>query len=466
MSAMTESPLTIPTYDGSLVSVRSTTSSMSRLQPATGLARRKTEPEPKWKAGELPTNYQCPSCFNYLRFPIQFEDCGHHICSSCLPDIMRVAPRCPTCQQPISKDKIVNDKNLQKEIQNLEVYCTNKEKGCTWNGTLRESQVHIESCEFVTIECPNQCGASFERRFKTKHQDEDCAKRMTACEFCKERIPLENEIAHLNICPEFKVPCPNQCSDKEYPRREVQNHLENECPKQEIHCPFTDCGCEYLGRRPDIAVHMKENPGIHLNMAGKTITLQKKALQLYDERIKEQKNWIDLLSRKVNALEKSYGAQYIWKIDRYNERLQEARSNKKTTLFSPPFCTSRHGYRLALSICLCGDGKAKGKYVSLFICICRGDFDSLLVWPFSHRVIFTLLDQCEDVDNRRHIVYTVKPNICKENKPFLGRPISERNASFGAQRFTDLDTMLTLEYVKEDTIFIKVEIDNEEMAVI
>lgn len=96
-----------------------------------------------------------------------------------------MAPRCPTCQQPISKDKIVNDKNLQKEIQNLEVYCTNKEKGCTWEGTLRESQAHIESCEFVTIECPNQCGASFERRFTTKHQDEDCAKRMIVCEFCK-----------------------------------------------------------------------------------------------------------------------------------------------------------------------------------------------------------------------------------------------------------------------------------------
>ena len=109
---------------------------------------------------------------------------------------------------------------------------------------------------------------------------------------------------------------------------------------------------------------------------------------------------------------------------------------------------------------------AKGKYVSLFICICRGDFDSLLAWPFSHRVTFTLLDQCEDVDNRRHIVYTVKPNVCKENKPFLGRPISERNASFGAQRFTDLDTMLTLEYVKEDTIFIKAEIDDEDMVAI
>ena len=108
----------------------------------------------------------------------------------------------------------------------------------------------------------------------------------------------------------------------------------------------------------------------------------------------------------------------------------------------------------------------KGKSVSLFICVCRGEYDALLVWPFSHRVTFTLLDQCDDVNNRRHIVYSVKPNICKENKPFLGRPVTERNASFGAQKFTDLDTLATQEYVKDDTMFIKVEIDNEEMIVI
>ncbi len=109
---------------------------------------------------------------------------------------------------------------------------------------------------------------------------------------------------------------------------------------------------------------------------------------------------------------------------------------------------------------------AKGKYVSLYICICRGEYDCLLSWPFSHRITFTLLDQCNDIDNRRPIIYSVKPNICKENKPFLGRPISDRNASFGAQKFTDLDTLASFEYIKDDTIFIKVEIDSEEMIVI
>jgi TNF receptor-associated factor 3 len=53
-----------------------------------------------------------------------------------------VAPRCPSCQQPISRDKIVNDKAFQKEIQSLDVYCLNNDKGCDWEGTLKDFLVN------------------------------------------------------------------------------------------------------------------------------------------------------------------------------------------------------------------------------------------------------------------------------------------------------------------------------------
>lgn len=97
----------------------------------------------------------------------------------------------------------------------------------------------------------------------------------------------------------------------------MKNHLNNDCPKQELSCPFSECGCEYRGQRTDISKHMNESPGLHLNAAGKTISLQKKLLQIYEERTTEQKKWIELLANKVNALEKTFGAQYIWKIDHY-----------------------------------------------------------------------------------------------------------------------------------------------------
>ena len=152
-----------------------------------------------------------------------------------------VGSRCPSCQQPISKDDIINDKELQKEIQNFEVYCTNKNKGCDWDGILRDLSTHLETCGFISIDCPNGCGVKYERRFTNKHQKDDCAKRMAVCEFCKmqnlnihsreiclihsgkNNIVFEEEIPHLNVCPQFKIPCPNRCSNLQYSREQVTN---------------------------------------------------------------------------------------------------------------------------------------------------------------------------------------------------------------------------------------------------
>ena len=105
--------------------------------------------------------------------------------------IFSAAPRCPTCQQPISRDKIVNDKILQKEIQSLDVYCGNKDMGCDWQGTLKDYLVHIETCGFISVECSNGCGIRFEKRFLEKHQTEDCPKRTVACEFCEYSIAVD-----------------------------------------------------------------------------------------------------------------------------------------------------------------------------------------------------------------------------------------------------------------------------------
>lgn len=37
----------------------------------------------------LAKEYECPVCNQVLRYPVQFEECGHHVCSSCLPEVLR-----------------------------------------------------------------------------------------------------------------------------------------------------------------------------------------------------------------------------------------------------------------------------------------------------------------------------------------------------------------------------------------
>ena len=63
------------------------------------------------------------------------------------------------------------------------------------------------------------------------------------------------------------------------------------------------------------------------------------------------------------------------------------------SLYSAPFYTSRFGYRLCLRVYLDGDGSGKGRYISYFLTIMKGEYDALLEWPFQHMGTMTLVNQ-------------------------------------------------------------------------
>ena len=93
-----------------------------------------------------------------------------------------------------------------------------------------------------------------------------------------------------------------------------------------------------------------------------------------------------------------------------------------------------------------------------------GAYDALLKWPFDYRVTFFLLDQNVDPNERKHVKFSIKPNPCQENEPFLGRPRMEKNASFGGAKFVKHDDVETRKYLKDDTLFIKVVVDCDGMS--
>lgn len=88
-----------------------------------------------------------------------------------------------------------------------------------------------------------------------------------------------------------------------------------------------------------------------------------------------------------------------------------------------------------------------------------GHFDALLKWPFDYRVTFLLLDQNEDSSAQKPIKFSIKPNPCQENEPFLGRPKMEKNASFGGAKFARHEDIESGSYIKDDVIFLKIIVD-------
>ena len=152
----------------------------------------------------------------------------------------------------------------------------------------------------------------------------------------------------------------------------------------------------------------------------------------------------------------------VWRITNVREKMYDAQSERQTSIYSHPFYTSICGYKLCIRLYLNGDGSARGSHISIFLVILRGQYDSLLKWPFSYRVSFCLCDQRTIIGTTqpKHIIESFRPDI---NSISFQRPCSAMNIASGISKFTSLDEINRPEnenlYVVNDTIFIKTLID-------
>ena len=159
-----------------------------------------------------------------------------------------------------------------------------------------------------------------------------------------------------------------------------------------------------------------------------------------------------LMVQTLQATPKSYSGTFIWKIPEVQRRRGEARSGRTVSLYSAPFYTSCHGYKMCLRLYMDGDGSGKGTHLSFFLTLMRGEYDALLIWPFGQMVTLTRLDQ----DRQKDIFQSFRPDPSSSS---FQRPINEMNVASGCPKFAPLSILENPSYVKDDTMFLKCRID-------
>ena len=166
--------------------------------------------------------------------------------------------------------------------------------------------------------------------------------------------------------------------------------------------------------------------------------------------VKELQDYYNDLALSVQTLQAtSYNGIYIWKVPELTRRRRDAVLGKTISLYSAPFFTSRHGYKLCLRVYLNGDGSGRGTHVSFFITLMKGEFDPLLPWPFKQTVSLSLLAQ-DGVS--RDITQSFKPD---EESSSFQMPKSEMNVASGCPQFCSLAVLENPAYARADTIYLK-----------
>ncbi|XP_065916948.1 putative leucine-rich repeat-containing protein DDB_G0290503 [Dysidea avara] len=200
----------------------------------------------------------CNICHYPSRDPYLSGCCGHTFCKSCLEGAKKattISDACPICRN--EEFPTVPNKQADRTVRSLHVFCTNKEKGCEWQGEVNNIVSHVtnsDGCQFEEVICTNGCRMCVQRQYLSSHVEDECVCRMVDCQYCHitgEHQLIEGE--HKDQCPKFPIACPNKCEVDNISREDIDEHRKM-CPLEEVTCPND---CETSLQRRYIHTHIK-----------------------------------------------------------------------------------------------------------------------------------------------------------------------------------------------------------------
>ena len=212
-----------------------------------------------------PDRVICKICHNPCRNAHLTGCCGAHFCYSCLQQLKKgtaVNKACPICRE--ERFKIFPNKQLDREIKSLHVYCANARSGCTWSGEMNDMDRHLDAdCQFVDVPCPSKCGIMLKRQCVQLHLAKECP---CHCQYCgvtdnKDKIAKK----HKEHCSRYPLPCPNGCESGVVPGLDIVDH-KKVCPLEMVQCSYHDIGCKQSMARKELDDHYKEKMSEHLSL--------------------------------------------------------------------------------------------------------------------------------------------------------------------------------------------------------
>lgn len=187
---------------------------------------------------ELVENNRCAICLNVYRDPVS-DSCSppHTYCLSCVSRV--TSQKCPLNPSNMIGTLTIN-LAIKKKLDKIKVICLNNELGCQFDDQLSKLNSHLKKeCQHRLVECPHpKCGKVMPAKTLASHL-EDCEFRVVECPnmFCMAKMEKFLIAEHLfNQCEYRKTKCPT-CNQR-VTGKELIAHMESECPKAMIPCPF------------------------------------------------------------------------------------------------------------------------------------------------------------------------------------------------------------------------------------
>ncbi|XP_013417979.1 TNF receptor-associated factor 2 [Lingula anatina] len=427
---------------------------------------------------EIKEHFKCRSCQLVLRDAVQ-TPCGHRHCAGCVERSRSGGGRlCPDCPEIDEMDdrQIYPDMAVRREVHRLLVAC--RQTGCDWTGDLKTyQQNHERSCLSRRVTTSEDDSSDAICKLQTE------AAMLAQMDEIRQRVEdLQKEVGHkqqtgveamTRRVGEMEVglqECRVQVQQLEEKVVEI-NRREPSTPGESstVRVEQMRDNLKTLEHKLSTLEGMVAAIARDIEKTSALLESQEATRRVQEERLKSSEDKVKALERvialrdismaeqdlRIQALESaSYNGVFLWKITEVSRKRHDAVSGRVSSLYSPAFYTSAHGYKMCCRLYLNGDGMGKGTHVSLFFVVMRGHYDALLRWPFKQKVTCILLDQ----NNLNHVIDAFRPDASSSS---FKRPTSEMNIASGFPSFVpqaQLDKPGAA-YIKDDCMFLKVIVD-------
>ncbi len=383
----------------------------------------------------VPEDFYCKICTLVARRLTITDCCGESFCQTCIASSIV----CPACKEE-EYSTLKHVKN-QREINGLQVYCSMKERGCVWSGTLDQLDTHLDphldNCQYVDTKCPLNCLQTIPKNKVDQHVAQECTKRSHVCQHCGFKATYEEVVdTHLPECKYVPLQCPNMCGVS-CEREVMEDHIKI-CRLEEVECEFSSVGCDGRFIREDEDEHARQNSQKHLTLTASLAVETKEQLQQkFVEQIKENEElknelMVYKLGMEAQDAQIQHHQQKLQQLEQelqqYKEKMTELQDTVKRhedevssnqlsleqmyTFIglkrkfemknfrkemtkdmaldwrSPATYTHVGGYKVCLGVDANGCGKGRGRAIRVYMWSMSGEFDDQLDWVV--KVKFTL----------------------------------------------------------------------------
>ncbi len=158
------------------------------------------------KVGSL----RCEICTNVPKNTKECKSRNNYFCEECINSEITLNKKCPVCGVELNEitDLLSNDA-ADTLIGELQVKCLTRQDlppkstlsiGCRWRGFERMQKIHLTTCKFRIVDCPNDgCTEHVEDQHMSAHL-EHCGYSMMKCKHCDKEINRGGLADHEREC--------------------------------------------------------------------------------------------------------------------------------------------------------------------------------------------------------------------------------------------------------------------------